>query len=67
MAYLAEEVFVGCPDLKSVSYLATGLETHIDLAVVERRGVPVRGVKGYGDLTVAERVRDYVRGRTLDR
>ena len=54
MAYLSEEVFVGCPDLQSVTYLATGLETHIDLAAAEPRGVPVRGVKGYGDRAVAE-------------
>jgi D-3-phosphoglycerate dehydrogenase len=56
MAYLSEEVFVGCPDLQSVTYLSTGLDTHIDLAAAERRGIRVRGVKGYGDRAVAEHV-----------
>ena len=56
MAYLSEEVFVGCPDLQSVTYLSTGLDTHVDLAAAERRGIRVRGVKGYGDRAVAEHV-----------
>jgi len=54
MAYLSEDVFAGSPDLKCVTYLATGLETHADLKAAKRHGVDVRGVRHYGDTAVAE-------------
>ena len=54
MAYLSEPVLAACPNLRSITYLATGLTTHVDLAAAQRLGVRVCGVKGYGDRAVAE-------------
>lgn len=54
MAYLSEKIFGSCPDLRSVSYLSTGLATRVDLVAAERFGVRIEGVKGYGDRAVAE-------------
>ena len=54
MAYVSENTLANCPELKSISYLATGLATHVDLPAAQRLGVRVRNVKGYGDRAVAE-------------
>ncbi|MGI9331576.1 MAG: 2-hydroxyacid dehydrogenase [Gammaproteobacteria bacterium] len=54
MAYLSSRVLAACPALKTVTYLATGLTTHVDMEVAHRCGVEIQGVKGYGDRAVAE-------------
>ena len=54
MAYISENTLANCPTLRSISYLSTGLATHVDLPAAERLGVRVRNVKGYGDRAVAE-------------
>lgn len=54
MSYISENTLVNCPTLKSISYLSTGLATHVDLPAAQRLGVRVRNVKGYGDRAVAE-------------
>lgn len=54
MSYISENTLANCPALKSISYLSTGLATHVDLPAAKRLGVRVRNVKGYGDRAVAE-------------
>jgi len=54
MGYLSSKVLNACPDLKTISYLSTGLTTHGDLVESSRLGIRFEGVKGYGDRAVAE-------------
>lgn len=54
MGYLSKEVLSACPDLKTVAYLSTGLETHGDMEAARSLGIRIEGVKGYGDRAVAE-------------
>ena len=54
MSYISSRVLKECPDLKTISYLSTGLATHGDLDIAEEMGVRFEGVKGYGDRAVAE-------------
>lgn len=54
MGFLSERVLSACPDLKTVAYLSTGLETHGDLEAARALGIRIEGVKGYGDRAVAE-------------
>ncbi|MCR9135694.1 MAG: D-isomer specific 2-hydroxyacid dehydrogenase family protein [Alphaproteobacteria bacterium] len=54
MGYLSGKVLRACPDLKTVAYLSTGLETHADLDAAGELGIRIEGVKGYGDRAVAE-------------
>ena len=52
--YLSETVLTACPELRTITYLSTGIATRLDLAAAERLGIRVRGVRGYGDRSVAE-------------
>jgi D-3-phosphoglycerate dehydrogenase len=52
--YVSEELLAACPELESVTYLSTGIETHADLAAVERRGISLRRMPSYADRAVAE-------------
>jgi D-3-phosphoglycerate dehydrogenase len=52
--YVSEELLAACPELESVTYLSTGIETHTDLAAVERRGLSLRRMPSYADRAVAE-------------
>lgn len=52
--YVSEELLAACPVLESVVYLSTGIETHADLAAVERRGLRLRRMPSYADRAVAE-------------
>lgn len=54
MAFLSSRVLRACPNLKTISYLSTGLATHGDLSVAKEMGIRLEGVKGYGDRAVAE-------------
>ncbi len=54
MGYMSERVLRSCPDLKTVAYLSSGLQTHGDLELAEELGIRFEGVKGYGDRAVAE-------------
>ena len=54
MAYLSSKVLKACPQLKTISYLSTGLATHGDLTAAEEMDIRFEGVKGYGDRAVAE-------------
>ncbi|MDA0703849.1 MAG: NAD(P)-dependent oxidoreductase [Proteobacteria bacterium] len=52
--YVSEDLLAACPDLESVVYLSTGIETHADLAAIERRGISLRRMPSYADRAVAE-------------
>jgi D-3-phosphoglycerate dehydrogenase / 2-oxoglutarate reductase len=52
--YVSDELLAACPDLESIIYLSTGIETHADLAAVERRGIRLRRMPSYADRAVAE-------------
>jgi len=54
MGYMSSKVLNSCPDLKTISYLSTGLATHGDLKESAKLGIRFEGVKGYGDRAVAE-------------
>ena len=54
MSYISSRVLKECPELKTISYLSTGLATHGNLEIAERMGIRFEGVKGYGDRAVAE-------------
>jgi len=56
MVYLSEAVLLAAQDLKTVTYLSTGLATHVDLGAAKQLQIQIRGVKGYGDRAVAEHV-----------
>ena len=46
MAFLSSRVLRACPNLKTISYLSTGLATHGDLSVAKEMGIRLEGVKG---------------------
>lgn len=54
MGFMSERVLRACPELRTIAYLSTGLQTHGDLNVAEELGIRFEGVKGYGDRAVAE-------------
>lgn len=54
MSYISSRVLKECPELKTISYLSTGLATHGDVEIAKKMGVRFEGVKGYGDRAVAE-------------
>jgi len=42
------------PRLRAIAYLSTGVGSWVDLEAADARGVAVRGVRGYGDRSIAE-------------
>jgi D-3-phosphoglycerate dehydrogenase len=54
MGYMSSKVLNSCPDLKTISYLSTGLATHGNLEEASKLDIRFEGVKGYGDRAVAE-------------
>jgi len=54
MSFLSSNILNSCSDLKTISYLSTGLQTHGDLKEAKKLGIIFEGVKGYGDRAVAE-------------
>jgi D-3-phosphoglycerate dehydrogenase len=53
-SYLPTEIVAQCPDLKHVVFLGTGAASYMDIAALDRLGVTVHTIKGYGDTAVAE-------------
>ena len=51
---LPDAVLAAAPALEAVVYLSTGPASYIDIDAAARRGIRVRGVRGYGDRAVAE-------------
>ncbi len=42
------------PLLRSIVFLGTGASSYVDMTAIERRGIRIRTIRGYGDRTVAE-------------
>jgi D-3-phosphoglycerate dehydrogenase len=53
-SYLPTDVVAQCPTLKHVVFLGTGAASYMDIAALNRLGVAVHTIKGYGDTAVAE-------------
>ena len=54
--YVSREVMAGCPGLRSIVYLSTGVASHVDMEAAAARGIRVRNVAGYADRAIAEHV-----------
>jgi D-3-phosphoglycerate dehydrogenase len=53
-SYLPTEHIARCSSLKHIVFLGTGAASYMDVAAIERLGVTVHTIKGYGDRAVAE-------------
>ena len=53
-SYLPTEIMTRCRDLKHVVFLGTGASSYMDVAALNRLGIEVHTIKGYGDTAVAE-------------
>lgn len=53
-SYLPSEIMARCRDLKHVVFLGTGASSYMDVAALNRLGIEVHTIKGYGDTAVAE-------------
>src|SRR5262249_39205781 len=53
-SYLPTENIAQCSDLKHIVFLGTGASSYMDVAALNRRGITVHTIKGYGDIAVAE-------------
>src|SRR5437660_3561351 len=53
-SYLPTELIAQCASLKHVVFLGTGAASYMDVAALDRLGVKVHTIKGYGDTAVAE-------------
>jgi D-3-phosphoglycerate dehydrogenase len=51
---LTAPIIAGCPGLRAIVFLGTGVSSWVDLAAAEERRIAVRRVVGYADRTVAE-------------
>jgi D-3-phosphoglycerate dehydrogenase / 2-oxoglutarate reductase len=51
---LTRSVIEQCPALRTIVFLGTGVDSWVDVAAAEERGIRVRKVTGYGDRTIAE-------------
>ena len=49
MSYISSRVLKECPELKTISYLSTGLATHGDVEIAKKIGVRWEGGKGEGE------------------
>jgi D-3-phosphoglycerate dehydrogenase / 2-oxoglutarate reductase len=53
-SYLPTEAMAECPGLKHVVFLGTGASSYMDVAALDKLGITVHTIKGYGDVAVAE-------------
>jgi D-3-phosphoglycerate dehydrogenase / 2-oxoglutarate reductase len=53
-SYMPTEVMGECRSLKHVVFLGTGASSYMDVAALDRLGIKVHTIKGYGDTAVAE-------------
>jgi D-3-phosphoglycerate dehydrogenase / 2-oxoglutarate reductase len=53
-SYLPTELMAECRNLRHVVFLGTGASSYMDVAALERLGITVHTIKGYGDTAVAE-------------
>lgn len=53
-SYLPTEIVARCPALKHVVFLGTGAASYMNVAELNKLGITVHTIKGYGDTAVAE-------------
>jgi D-3-phosphoglycerate dehydrogenase len=53
-SYLPTELVACCRDLSHIVFLGTGASSYMDIAALDRLGIKVHTIKGYGDIAVAE-------------
>lgn len=53
-SYMPTELVAKCPRLRHIVFLGTGAASYMDIAELEKRGITVHTIKGYGDTAVAE-------------
>jgi D-3-phosphoglycerate dehydrogenase len=53
-SYLPTEAMGECRGLKHIVFLGTGASSYMDVAALNRLGIEVHTIKGYGDTAVAE-------------
>jgi D-3-phosphoglycerate dehydrogenase len=53
-SYMPTELVAQCPALKHIVFLGTGAASYIDIAELNKLGITVHTIKGYGDTAVAE-------------
>jgi D-3-phosphoglycerate dehydrogenase len=53
-SYMPTEFVAQCPALKHIVFLGTGAASYMDVAALQKLGVTVHTIKGYGDTAVAE-------------
>jgi D-3-phosphoglycerate dehydrogenase / 2-oxoglutarate reductase len=53
-SYLPTEAIAECRGLRHVVFLGTGATSYMDVAALNRLGITVHTIKGYGDVAVAE-------------
>jgi D-3-phosphoglycerate dehydrogenase len=53
-SYMPTEIVARCKDLRHIVFLGTGPQSYMDVAALNRLGVAVHAIRGYGDTAVAE-------------
>jgi D-3-phosphoglycerate dehydrogenase len=53
-SYMPTELMAQCRGLKHIVFLGTGASSYMDVAALNRLGIEVHTIKGYGDTAVAE-------------
>src|SRR5436190_13110027 len=53
-SYMPTEAMAQCRGLKHIVFLGTGASSYMDVAALDRLGIEVHTIKGYGDTAVAE-------------
>lgn len=53
-SYMPTDLVARCPSLKHIVFLGTGAASYMNVEELERLGVAVHTIKGYGDTAVAE-------------
>src|SRR5689334_19668558 len=53
-SYMPTEIVRRCPALRHIVFLGTGAASYMDVAALEKLGITVHTIKGYGDTAVAE-------------
>lgn len=53
-SYMPTEIMAQCRSLRHIVFLGTGAASYMDVAALQRLGITVHTIKGYGDTAVAE-------------
>jgi D-3-phosphoglycerate dehydrogenase / 2-oxoglutarate reductase len=53
-SYMPTEMMAQCPGLRHIVFLGTGASSYMDVPALNKLGIEVHTIKGYGDVAVAE-------------